>query len=79
MIWAGLTDKADVADVGEQVGAVRLGQQGRAEPARSEEPAGGGLGLCLVPGQWPDERLGACVPHHVVEGVRHGVHGVHCK
>ena len=71
-----LTDEADVADVGEEVCAVRLGQQGRAEPARPED-AGGGLGLGLGPGERPDERLLARVPHHAVQGVRHGVHGVH--
>ena len=30
-------------------------------------------------GEGPDERLLARGPHHAVEGVRHGVHGVHCK
>ena len=75
-ICRGLTDEADVADVGEEVSAVRLGQQGRAEPARAG-CAGGGLSL--VPGEGPDERLLARGPHHAVEGVRHGVDGVHCK
>ena len=32
-----------------------------------------------MPGEGPDERLLARGPHHAVEGVRHGVHGVHCK
>ena len=76
-ICCGLTDEADVADVGEEVCAVRLGQQGRAEPARAAGATNGGFGL--MAGEGPDERLLARGPHHAVEGVRHGVHGVHCK